>query len=711
MIDFSYKRLLGQTWHPSPEDLFLFLDGGTGHCADARIRAHLRTCWACRAQREKIEHLISAFMEEQKFLGSESPSFPEVAIPKFEAKLKRLASQRSRPLRNSHLSSGLESALFHPRLSLGVLCSFILLSAAVLLIGRLVSVKPVSAMEVLQRTEEAEFRKARLVSQPVVHQKIRVRRHSPKSQPEEVVTWEIWKDASNSRFSQRVEDVHGARFLPEDLDESQHLGNDSDSASRVVPQILADLGAVYLANRWDQQQPLSARAYQKWRESVHLQSERVTDAHSKDGEKVLRIETLAAGPYAPNSIISAEMIVRAEDWHPVQEHLYVQGENETHGFELVETSFEVLALNALSRSIFSEPAAPIPQAILPPTLILARSSLPSSGELTAAEIEAHYALHRLQACLGEPIEVVRGAEKIEVHGYSETAQRKEELIAALQKIPLVTLNLQTTAQAFAAASSSPSSQDRENQTVPSVQHNAVVEVQSSKLPVQDLVEQYFAEGRGGTVPGQGRDGKQAASPHQQISELSHEVVSASESALDEAWALRHLAELGPSLQRSKVHISALWLLEQMIRDHLDAVRTKLDQTRALVEPVLSPFVSSERHESGNAGEASLLSDTYDSAERNWAAGSLRLFAAVDQTVRLTLELFADGSPSAGHRDEAIKRLLSGFDHLEKELQNVDARVAQDFSNSKDLPSSVSRTKEPTQPIQRSKGNEEPPSQR
>ena len=145
------------------------------------------------------------------------------------------------------------------------------------------------------------------------------------------------------------------------------------------------------------------------------------------------LSTNPTGPFAPNSIIQADLVVRVKDWHPVAEILRVQGHEEVRDYELTETDFDLLALNSLSPGIFAEITPPstraIPQIAMPPQVVA-----PAATELIAAEIMVRYALHRAKACLGEPIEILTtDLGGIEVRGLAETPERKEELIAALTK--------------------------------------------------------------------------------------------------------------------------------------------------------------------------------------------------------------------------------------------------------------------------------------
>ncbi|MCI0623273.1 MAG: zf-HC2 domain-containing protein, partial [Acidobacteria bacterium] len=417
MISKRYQPLLRQTWHPSEDELLFYLDGETDASSNARVEAHLKSCWACRVKREKMDRLISAFMESRKAsLGSCSNAPPGVLF-RLETQLDRLDSEMVRPPLFSRMLDSLRQTYALSHLSL----RWVMLVAAsvcvLLVLIRLSSAPSVSAKEVLERSERAQAQRIRQVPTPVIYQKVRVRRSSLAARPEETVTWETWSDRKGNRFRQRVEDATGPRFVPLRTNQPKSLHSNSplakgarglsstDAEPSSLPPVLAELQQILEANRIDPQRPLSPAAYATWRSSIQTRSEEVSETQLPEGEKALTIRTEVAGPFAPNSIVEAEYMVRVEDWHPVTQRFRVQREKGIQSFELTETAFQVLALNTLPAAIFADLSPPAPPKVIPQESIAPSTHAPSTAELLAAEIEAHYALHRVKACLGEPIEV------------------------------------------------------------------------------------------------------------------------------------------------------------------------------------------------------------------------------------------------------------------------------------------------------------------
>jgi hypothetical protein len=138
-----------------------------------------------------------------------------------------------------------------------------------------------------------------------------------------------------------VEDENGQRFIAGEID-SEHA---STAGLDGMQQILQ-------ANRMDVRHPLSASVYENWRRGLHLKTEEVVEQPLPDGRNALTLITAPMGPFAMNAIRKAELVVRTDDWHPVEQRLEVQARDEVRKYELTETGFDVLALNLLPASIF-----------------------------------------------------------------------------------------------------------------------------------------------------------------------------------------------------------------------------------------------------------------------------------------------------------------------------------------------------------------------
>jgi hypothetical protein len=379
------------------------------------------------------------------------------------------------------------------------------------------------------------------------------------------------------------------------------------------------------------------------------------------GEAVLVLKTEAGGPHAPQSIIQAELVVRADDWHPVEQRLLVQGKEQVLDYQITERAFEVVTLTALPLSLFAEVALPVPAnlTLAPP------SSRPSSrpavfsseAEFLATEIQAQYALHQLKACLGKPIQVRRDAAgHVEVGGLVETAEERDELRAALRILPGAILKVQTVAEAMQAT---PPASVVEVGTTGVSSETQIVKVRSGQMPLQLQLQRYFS-----TKAPQ----SDTADP---VASLSNGAVTLSRSIMVEAWALRRLAERYRGNRMENLPPYARLLLQNMVQDHVSSLRLGVEKARLLLEPVLSSLFADDFTSRGRPGSP------MDSS-RAWSEIGLDLFGRADEVRRIVDGLFA-GAESEVQPEVMARRLLEILSHWTRQFPGMEVEIARQFS--------------------------------
>jgi hypothetical protein len=251
---------------------------------------------------------------------------------------------------------------------------------------------------------------------------------------------------------------------------------------------------------------------------------------------------------------------------------------------------------------------------------------------------------------------------------AETPERKEELLAALQAIPLVTVRIQTLAEAQATMTPARASTDSNvhpNANAP--EEVPVVTVRAGKLPIQDELKRYFTQlGGDPSSPASGNE-KSAQDSHQKIVALSSQAISLADSALADAFALRQLAEQYPLAKTRSLEASSKWLLGAMIREHLQSIRTTTQRSRGLLEPVLHSLESSGENEkfvaSRGADEIVQASD--------WSGQVLQLFKTIKRMERLTAFLFAGASLPEEQDGQAVVKLLAAFGQIDQESHKLE----------------------------------------
>jgi len=663
---------------PDEGELIAYLDGQLDRGRHAQIERLLEQSWELRVRLTAVERDVETYVEATSY---RTPS----EIPPFERIWKGGPVSASSP----HMKPAIKGPSTLLAFVNGLSARFGFLSAkfavvvaasilSIFFLVRLSSVSPVSAHELLLRTEQAEAHRARQFLQPVIYQKLQVRRSPSPPLREQSVRWEVWWDPENDRCRQRVEDELGHRWVDGEA-EINSVGNPSDHVPS-LPPIVAELKQVFEKNRMDVRRPLSPASFQSWRKSTQSKSEKVVEAVLPEGDLAFRIQTEVTGPSSLNDIVRADFTVRKKDWHPLRQLCQVQNGTESISYELNEIAYNVLALKTLPPSVFPDHLqGPLPRTVAPHLATGPSGPASTETQLALTEIEALYAVHRVGGCLGEPVEILKVShDRVEVRGVVATTGRREELLAALRGIPLLTAKLRTIQEAVAETSSSSASEDEDQEG-----KTAAVVVETNRLPIQTELEQYFRKltGNGSPEPRPGQ--AKAVDVHQKVAEFSDEATSLARSLLAEAWALRRLAERFAGSSAERLRPQSLWLLEVMLRDHLAGFEAHSSQVRSLVEPVLIPL--SEHLGSVKSQLKSSNLGSTEPEEHAWQKATLEVFREAEQVHGYVLSLFAGATPSSsaeldqGSSGPMVSELLSALSRLEGQAETVQARVALAFS--------------------------------
>jgi hypothetical protein len=620
------KNWLHFGWHPAEEDLLLFLDGEASERQASKVRAHLESCWACRTQRDKLGRAIESFMDYCEAEAADASTLPPRASLRFAERLREAASTRPKPSLIRSWAALLRWRLARRRMTVLATACLSLIAALGLILLR--AERPVSAQELLRRTTQAETLSLGRVGEPVVYRRLLVKRVGS-SEP---VVWESWSDAQRKQFRQRVADRRGLRFLRAD--------------ERETPAVIAELEQIFRANRFDPQHPLSAAAFAEWRKAIKIKAETVSEINEG-----LRLGTTRQEPYSINTVTEASLVVRKSDWHAIALYLNVQAENEIRAYELNETAYEVLPLQALP--VFADPAPASPAASVAPKAPPAAPSLPTSPasptavELQNAEVSALYALHQAQADLGEQIEVLReGTGGVVAQGLVETDARKEQLTRALAGIPLVAVRIQSVeAMARQAASQAP----RSSEIVPF--NDSAPREAPERSAFDRRLAQYF------TAQGESRKNAEL-----KLVELSNAVLAESSAMQLEAWALRRLAErfsVGRELTPA-----ARQRIEEMLRHHVARLKERTRALQGRLEPVLTAIIFA------NVEKPALA------AESDWQTQAMAVFNSVEAERQLARRMFASTESVSESPEQAARQMLDAIARLNGALEVLERLIGQ-----------------------------------
>jgi hypothetical protein len=632
--------------HLSEGKLLLYLDGELPNKEAALAQEHLTACWSCRMNADRVQEAVFAFVKYR------DAALRALAAPPSDEKrfARRLDDLRERLGERSWLAQlyGSWSRMYSaarlappPRPLVWAMAGLAVFFTAIALFTWSDRAPVVTASELLQKASEAQARELRATAQPVVYQKLRIRRGA------RVATWELWRDTANVRFRQSIATEGATEGKSATEGEGATEGPMRESPESGAAALASELMEVLGANHMNPQQPLSAASFETWRQSLAAKREEVSRSQTEAGE-TLTLRVSAVAEVAVGQIAEASLVVRGRDWRPQAQWLKIRAENEIREYELSETAYEVIPLAALT--VFAEPA-PLPAATRIPWTSPSptASPLPTSAELQNAEVAALYALHQLKADLGEQIEIARESnEQIVVRGQVETPERKRELMAALKGIPLVAARIQTFDEATAQAAPAPPA-------VATIAPLPDANSDSSPAAGVNLFERrlarYFAE-RGGAAS------EDAAAINRRIAQMANSAFAESSAALASGWALRRLAAAfddGPNEQMNEqMSVAAAARLREVISNHLAEINTRSRNLRAQLGSALISI----------AGTHTGASPSPQPAEGTRKARVMRLFKAVEQVQRLSYRLFDSGQTFAASPEEAARLMLQALDQLD-----------------------------------------------
>jgi RNA polymerase sigma factor (sigma-70 family) len=283
-----------------------------------------------------------------------------------------------------------------------------------------------------------------------------------------------------------------------------------------------------------------------------------------DGEPVyiLRVASLE-GP-----LQSAVLVLAKADLHSLQVVLVMRTRDGMHEYRYRERGFALLDRSGVP-DVFHPPArSSRVESSLSPSAPL----LPVALDPVELEAEAWYLMHQAGACTGEQVGIGWGPDRrVEVRAVVSDEARKEQLLSFLEPLRAkasVDLSILTVGEG-GAASLGPR-RGIADARVARAERDALV-----RMPVYPLLRAHFAREAGADT---GLDSR--------IGDFADAVVSSSDRALAQAWALAQVAEWAGSRHlESTSGRSRLWA-EEMLRSHARDFRLSAIGLRTLLEQIV-----------------------------------------------------------------------------------------------------------------------------
>ncbi len=611
-------------FHLTDKELLLYADGEMAGKERNHVRAHLEACWSCRARLDDLHSTIKEIVEFRNHVLLPMVPTPPKHWDGLDPRLSELEKTIGGKSVTQWVGDLLRSGALTPRYA--VFATFVLL-----VLGGLIwlpSQPLVSANEFLARTQAAQSGELKTVASPVVHQRLRVRRKVTGSSREASADYDCWKDHSHGRFRQ--------------------TGSSEE--------VLAELQHVYQTNGLDWQAPLSAVVYARWREALPakqdfvIQDYSATHVDSDRGPELLALTTSAGSEAGKKSrramlegdrITKAQLVVRAADWHPVEERFWLSDRE----YEIAEVQYRVLPLSQVEASIFAEPPAPAKPAEAPRPLLTAKSE-PPTPDPAETEMAVRYNLHQLNADLGEPIEISQRPQgKVVVRAINVAPELQAKLEKQLASIPNISVKVGdgTPACGAGCASSTPPPLI----VIPAVNPN------------EKRLEEIFGDA-------------------QAEESFTQEVLVVSGDALSRAFALRALAFRYPPEKEAGLTPNAKTQLREMLDDHVAALSEHSIRLQGLLRPLLEALSKKELSESGaqNAVSGGAVPQSGSPAPGDqrlarlaggWQSTTLELFAASQKTDRMVKSLLTRTN-AVIPAEEAVPELRRALAEQQKDLE-------------------------------------------
>jgi anti-sigma factor RsiW len=351
----------------------------------------------------------------------------------------------------------------------------------------------------------------------------------------------LLKRAVAATASRPVKPVRRIRFR---TSSQQFVRNIAAGKAAALPQ---SLEAKFQQAHYDSNDPLSARAFENFRDSLPQKQDEVSTVANPETHEgnCYRIHTSTD----TGDVASATLVLRTTDLVPVEGLLEFRDNQFIEFSEFTESPSRSTDTTIASVETPERPAVPPSRlAVAPP-----RKSVSISDELQVLS-----ALHQIGADLGDPIQVTRTADQITVSGVGVPPQRRQLIQRKLDSMPNVAVQFSEPVaapvlQGSTSAAPAPSGTPRPS---------------ASTSRIQNRLEEQV--------------GGRAA-----LERFTSQILDVNETVMSRARALRTLAERFPGGDETQLTAGDRRLLGEMAREHINALSATIRSLQHDLNPVLA----------------------------------------------------------------------------------------------------------------------------
>jgi anti-sigma factor RsiW len=557
----------------SDRDLVRYLDGELSARKAGKVERHLESCGQCRAELEELKDTLAECARYQDVLDAQSPEAPQPWRD-----LYRDFSRIDESLANTSLLGRLMRPLVHsgaPRWAFVTGLAALIVLVSLHQLRQAPSVQAASILRKAVAVSESQPRPARHI---------------------------------------RVRTSHRQEFT--------RLAGAQASLIQVAAQ--QAVAAQFQAANFDWNDPLSARAFEQWRdEQVHKTDEVTTVPNPQvPSSSCTRIRTAAA----EGELAQVSITLDAGDYRPLEEMLEFRDREWIELSEISENSTDI-AGGTLSRPVES----PV-RAAEPPSRPAAFA--PGSSASISDELQVLSALNSIGADLGDPVEVsLAGGKVLVTGGEGIPPRRQNDIRASVADLPHVEVEFSPSRPATVPAETA-------------VAGGGVASAPAS--PMQARLEKHL----GG---------------HAEFDRFSTQLLDLNEAAMQRVYALHRLSQKISPEDEAQLSSKDLNVLHEISRKHTAVLAEKVSGMERILVPTLSAL-------GGTAGDGTAAGVSPTSGHTTWQPAAEDVYKdarRVEVLVSQMLGMTPGNPPNSALPSElmaALKDLQGNLDECRKFLQ-------------------------------------------
>ena len=393
------------------------------------------------------------------------------------------------------------------------------------------------------------------------------------------------------------------------------------AAAKIDAPLPVALSARFTAAHYDGADPLSATAFQSWRNTLAVKNDEVSTISGSAGSENLRIRT-----FTPRGdLASATLTLRSSDLHPVDGSLEFR-DNQTIEFTELTEPTAVSDGQTAARNV----EVPVRSSVPSGTAAFAPSVTASISD----ELQVLSALHQIGADLGDPIEVKRTGGRVQVGGVGVPPQRQKQIHDMLDSLPNVSVDF---ANPAAVSSGEPATPD-----APAADNSTRTAPPASRMQTR-LEEQL---------------GSRA-----EFERFSTQILDATEAAMSRAAALHLLAQRVPAGEEAGLTASGRGELHAIASEHAAALTAQIAGIQRILNPVLTSM--------GAPAHLNLATPPATS----WQPAAEDVFRA-SRRVDVLLSVFLGVAPPQGSTSDLPVQLMSAVTELRTSLDQCQNLLGQ-----------------------------------